>query len=73
MVKEFVEYVTRLQNDLLSLVPEEIKKAMAVIKGRLGACTGLADSSHAKIFRQYNYLKSFITLNVFGFNSGKMF
>ena len=62
-----------LQKDLFELVPDEIKKAMAVLKSKMGSYEGRTDTTNAKVFRQHNYLRSFTLLNVFGFNSGKQY
>lgn len=72
LLNRFISYLQELQHELEELVPLEIKQALDKLNQKQ-VVDGFYESKNTA--KRARYLKQFITLNAFGFNSGefKMF
>ena len=69
LITEFMDHLHVLSEALQDLIPPEIKALTEKLEAELKEMTFC--KSKTKMVKLLNYLKSFRTLNVFGFNSGE--
>ena len=69
LITEFMDHLHVLADALQELIPTEIRALTEKLEAELKETAFC--KSKTKMTKLLNYLKSFRTLNVFGFNSGK--
>ena len=69
LITEFMDHLHVLAVELQELIPSEIRALTEKLEVELKETAFC--KSKTKMMKLLNYLKSFRTLNVFGFNSGK--
>ena len=71
MVKEFMDYLMKLQEKLLNNLEPEIKKAISFLQDeKEDVFNPQRYKSKAELNKIYGYFKNYEVLKVFGFNSG---
>ena len=69
LITEFMDHLHGLAEALQELIPPEIRALTEKLEVELKGKTFC--KSKTKMMKLLNYLKSFRTLNIFGFNSGE--